>query len=267
MRTSLTIFSLDQYFGQGKMNVESFLEYSSTLGFDGVDLGYYWRHEEEEIGLVPEWLRRNNLTLAAYIVRNDFAQVEERAREQVTLVTKAIERASQLKTKIVRIFVGDIKPSFPNYHSAKDILVSSLKNVCSSAESKGIILALENHGRLGAKTGQILDLLDEVNSPSLKLTVDIGTFLKVDEDPVLSVEKLAPLAVHAHIKDFRKKDGQVIPAVLGEGEVDLDGCLGVLKDKGYQGYLSLEYEAKMDSKAGVEEGLDVLKKSLQRIHF
>jgi len=73
------------------------------------------------------------------------------------------------------------------------------------------------------------------------------------------------LAAHTHIKDFKKEDEKTIPTVLGEGDVDLEGCLRVLKENNYQGYLSLEYEAKIDSKVGVEKGLEVLKESLQKI--
>ncbi|TET07571.1 sugar phosphate isomerase/epimerase [Candidatus Aerophobetes bacterium] len=267
MKISVTIYSLNQYFRQGKMNVKGFIEYCGSLGVDAVDLGYYWRDEEEEVKLVPDWLRENNLELGAYIVNNDFAQEEEKRKEQISLVKHGIERASQLKTEILRIFVGDVKPDFPDYQAARDILISSFKEVSSFAKDRGITLALENHSRLCAKTDQILDLLNGVNSPNLKLNLDIGNFLKVNEDPVSSVRKLAHLAVHTHIKDFKKVKERIVPTVLGEGDVDLDSCLRILKENGYQGYLSLEYEAKIDSKTGVERGVDVLNKSLQRISF
>lgn len=265
MRVSVTIYSLNQYFQQRKMDVKSFIEYSRSLGFDGVDLGYYWKDEEEEIKLVPDWLRENNLTLAAYIVGNDFAQKEEKRREQISLVKHGIERASQLKTKIVRVFVGDLKPGFPDYQTTKDVLISSFKEVSSFAGDKGITLALENHGKLCAKSDQMLDLLGEVNSSNLKLNIDIGNFLGVNEDPVSSVKKLTHLAVHTHIKDFKKVKGKTVPTVLGEGDVNLDGCLRTLKENGYKGYLSLEYEAEVDSKAGVKRSLEALRKSLQKI--
>lgn len=60
-------------------------------------------------------------------------------------------------------------------------------------------------------------------------------------------------------------DEKIIPKVLGEGDIDLDGCLKTLKEKDYQGYLSLEYETEIDSKAGVERSLEILRKSLQKL--
>jgi len=264
MKVSITIYSLNQYFREGKMDVKGFIEYCGSLGVDAVDLGYYWKDEGEELRFVPDWLRGNNLKLAAYIVGNDFAQKEEERGRQISLVKHGIERASQLKTKILRVFAGNVKPDFPDYQTARNILVSSFKEISSFAKERGIILALENHGRLCAKTDEILDLLGEVESPNLKLNLDIGNFLQVDEDPVSSVRKLAHLAVHTHIKDFKKVNGKTVPAVLGEGDVDLDGCLRALKNKDYQGYLSLEYEAEADSKIGIERSLETLRESLQK---
>lgn len=265
MKTSITIYSLNQYFRQGKMNVEDFVKYCGTLEVDAVDLGYFWKDEEKEIRLAPDWLRDNNLELGAYIVGNDFAKKEEERERQISSVKHGIERAFQLKTKILRVFAGNVKPDFSDYRKTKEILVSSLKEVSSFAKERGIDLALENHGRLCARTDEILDLLGEVDSPNLRLNLDVGNFLRIDEDPVSSVKKLAHLAVHTHIKDFKKLDKKTIPTVLGKGDVDLDGCLRVLKESNYQGYLSLEYEAEVDSKVGVESSLKALRKSLQKI--
>lgn len=265
MKISVTIYSLNQYFQQGKMNVKGFIEYCGSLGVDAVDLGYFWRDEEEEVKLVPAWLRENNLELGAYIVGNDFAKKEEERARQISLVKHGIEKAAQLKTKFLRVFAGNINPDFSDYQAARNILISSFREVSSFAKDRGITLALENHGRLCARTDEILDLLGEVDSPNLRLNLDIGNFLEVDEDPVSSVRKLAPLAVHTHIKDFKKSEEKIIPAVLGEGDVDLDGCLRTLKQKGYDRYLSLEYEAEIDSKAGVERSLGALKNCLQKI--
>lgn len=266
MKISITIYSLNQYFREGKMDVKGFIEYCGSLGVDAVDLGYYWKDEEGEVGPVPDWLRENNLKLGAYIVGNDLAQKDKQERErQISLVKHGVERASQLKTEILRVFAGSLKPDFPNYQAAKDILVSSFKELSSFAKDRGITLALENHGQLCGRTDEILDLLNEVNSPNLRLNLDIGNFLEVGEDPVSSVRKLAHLAVHTHIKDFKKVDGKVIPTLVGEGDVDLEGCLKTLKEKNYPGYLSLEYEAELDSKSGVQRSLEALRRSLQKV--
>ena len=109
------------------MDVKGFIEYCGTLGVDAVDLGYFWKDEEKEIRLAPDWLRDNNLELGAYIVGNDFAKKEEERERQISSVKHGIERASQLKTKILRDFAGNVKPDFPNYRKAKDVLVSSFK--------------------------------------------------------------------------------------------------------------------------------------------
>ena len=196
------------------MDVKGFVEYCGTLRIDAVDLGYYWGNEEKEVKLAGTWLGENNLKIGAYIVGNDFAQKEEERKKQISLVKHGIERAVQLKTKIVRVFAGNVKSDFSDYKTAKKILISSFKEVSSFAKEQGVVLALENHGLLCAKTNQILDILREVNSSNLRLNLDIGNFLAVDEDPVSSVEELAHLAVYIHIKDYRKMDNNITPRVL-----------------------------------------------------
>lgn len=265
MKISVPIYSFKKYFFQGEMDVKSFIEYCGTLKVDAVDLGYYWRDEEKEVKLVPGWLKKNSLTLAAYLGKNDFAQKGEEREKQIALIKHGIERAAQLKTKFLRVLVGDVKPEFPDYLMARAVLIDSFKNVLSLAEEKGVILALENHGKLCAKPDQILDLVGEVNSPNLKLNVDIANFVGVDEDPVTSVRKLAHLAVHAHIKDCKKGKPKTIATILGEGQVDVVGCLKTFKEVNYQGYLSLEYEVDIDNKIGVERNLYILRKLLDNM--
>lgn len=57
MKISITIYSLNQYFRQGKTDVKNFIGYCGSLGVDAVDLGYYWKDEEEEVKHITDWLR------------------------------------------------------------------------------------------------------------------------------------------------------------------------------------------------------------------
>ena len=57
--------------------------------------------------------------------------------------------------------------------------------------------------------------------------------------------------VHVHLKDIRRaklasghETGTPAGVPIGDGEVDIVGCLDLLKSKGYQGALSIEVEGK-----------------------
>lgn len=278
MKLSITIVSFGRYFGQGKMDIKGFINYCGNLGVEGVDLGYYWKNEEE-IEKVSGWLKENNLNLDCYIVSNDFALPNEKDRQkEVEKVKRSIDIAVRLGVDIVRVFGGNIKEGL-TYNIAKEWIVGSLRQVASYAAERNVILALENHGKLCGKSSQIIDILNSVDSPSLKVNIDIANFLCVDEDPLKAIAKLSPYMVYVHVKDFKEvneeyKDGDVIVSsggkryvgsVAGEGIIDLEGAFKRFKKADYTGYLSLEYEAQEDSRIGVKRSITNIKKILRKV--
>ena len=278
MMLSTTIVSFGKYFEEGKMDIEGFITYCGNLGIEGVDLGYYWKNEEE-IEKVPQWLKENNLNLGCYIVSNDFALPDEKDRQkEVEKVKCGIDTAVKLGVNIVRVFGGNIKEGL-TYSIVKEWIINSLKETASYAGKHGVTLALENHGQLCGKSSQIIDILNSVGSPSLRVNIDVANFLCVDEDPLKAIEKLSSYMVYAHVKDFKEvnkeyKDGEVIissggkryvGSVAGEGIVDLEGALKIIKKANYTGYLSLEYEAQEDSRIGVKRSITNIKKILKKV--
>ena len=80
--------------------------------------------------------------------------------------------------------------------------------LCDYAAGKGINIVMENHGFFINGSDRVLSLIQSINRPNLKMTVDVGNFLCVDEDPVAAVKKCLPMAEMIHLKDFyiRKKE-------------------------------------------------------------
>ena len=99
----------------------------------------------------------------------------------------------------------------------------------------------------------------------------MGNFVCVDEDNPIAVSRVAPYAVHAHAKDMYKSKtaiegyGQTRAcnyfkgAVLGEGDVEVEKCVAILKKAGYDGYLSIEFEGSEDCIEGIAKGFAYLK--------
>ena len=88
---------------------------------------------------------------------------------------------------------------------------------------------------------------------------------------------VAPYAIHVHAKDFIVKSGnEFIPpdgffmtrggnflkgAIIGHGAVPVIQCLRILKNAGYNGYVTVEFEGMENAKTGVKCGLNTLKKA------
>ena len=61
---------------------------------------------------------------------------------------------------------------------------------------------LENHGLYVNGADRVIRILKAANRPNVGLTVDVGNYLCVDEDPVVSVAKAIKYADMVHLKDF-----------------------------------------------------------------
>jgi len=92
-------------------------------------------------------------------------------------------------------------------------------------------LAIENHK--DRRVAELLDLLKRISSEYVGVCVDTGNNIALLEDPVETVEALAPFALSTHLKDMavqEYEDGFLLSEVpLGEGFLDLKGIVERLR--------------------------------------
>ena len=53
-------------------------------------------------------------------------------------------------------------------------------------------------------------------------------------------------------------------SILGHGNIPVRECISILKNSGYDGFLSLEFEGMEDPMLGIELGIDKLKRYVGR---
>jgi sugar phosphate isomerase/epimerase len=111
----------------------------------------------------------------------------------------------------------------------------------------------------------------------LRANLDTGNFLLVNQNPTDAARELAELVALVHLKDFRKAqpedkehvykglDGAAFTgAVVGEGQVELQAIVEILRKAGYGGWLSLEFEGGQDPlTVGVPESLKAAQRLLR----
>lgn len=120
------------------------------------------------------------------------------------------------------------------------------------AESAGMPLTLESTGLPDSpivKGDEIMEVLNAV--PGLKVVFDNGNTYSAD-DPVSAFLKLKEWIIHVHLKDnhisnepdgrgMLKRNGKYMrPALIGTGNQDLFGFLKLLKENGYNRWITLE---------------------------
>src|SRR6185436_9263195 len=97
----------------------------------------------------------------------------------------------------------------------------------------------ENHHGIVADPDNLVHIVRSVDSPWVGINFDSGNFNT--EDPYADLAKIAPYSVNVQLKTEIKRKG----APASEPS-DVKRVIQILRDAGYQGWFTLEYEAKDD---------------------
>ncbi|NQD65646.1 sugar phosphate isomerase/epimerase [Bacillus haikouensis] len=280
MKISISMYSLAAAIKKEKWSIIDFIDYAKRISLDGVELlDFYWKsgtEKEKEIEQVKQALKEHDLVVSAYDVSNNFVKESKEARDaEAEKVLDGITTAKSLGTNIVRVFCGDLHGDL-TYEDGQSWIIEGLKKCAVKAEEEQVYLAIENHGLLAGKSEQVKEIIEKVDSPCVRSTFDTGNFLLVHEEPQHAFDRLKSDIVHVHFKDFREKDAaeelkgfkstqgvELIGTVPGDGQVDLAYIVEGLKEEGYQGWLSIEYEGQDDAKESNEEAVRRLKKLIE----
>jgi sugar phosphate isomerase/epimerase len=155
-----------------------------------------------------------------------------------------IEAASRLGHDLLRITGGS--PASRGDEPAEVLverLVGPVRRAADHAASRGVRLAIENHGDLRAT--DILALMDAVDRPAtLGVCLDNVNLIRVGDDMAEGVRALAPHTLLVQLKDHQAGDptvwGGPVCTTLGEGIADLDGTLAILRQAGFDGPVCVE---------------------------
>ena len=148
-----------------------------------------------------------------------------------------IQIAKILGTKYIRIFSFFI-PKGEDANNYRGEVIKRMKAMTDIAEKQDIILLHENEKEIyGDIASRCVDVIESVNSPSLKAVFDPANFVQCAEDTIKAYDMLKNHIEYMHIKDATS-DGTVVPAGHGKGNVEY--ILTELSKKNYSGFLSLE---------------------------
>ena len=260
MRLSVSMWSVVSAVKAGRIDLMGFIDLAAAQGVAGVELlDFFWSDAERELPPVKARIADAGLEVAVYSLGNNFIQPEAGARRQeLEDLRRGVDIALELGVDLLRVFSGNAREGVSQEQGVEWIL-EGLAAGAAYAESRGVTLALENHGRFAGRSDQVRDIIKQVGSPALRVNFDTGNFLLVGQDPVEAARELAEWVVLLHLKDirftdadesgfvFERPDGQLLTgSVVGEGLVDLAGVMAVLREAGYDGWLSLEYEGAED---------------------
>ncbi len=239
---------------------------AKALGFDGVELGvrgdtYIWTELWDANGrkALMERSRRTGVEIASICLHTfwkiSFADTDVAHRTTAKdIVLHTLKAATELGARAILIPVTNPNQLPPE--QAHAYWVEETKAVAYEAQRHEVRIGLELVGRSHAKTGQdILNLIEAVGSPKVGAYFDCGNSKSLGGDPVQDIHLLKDRIVQVHVKD---PGGNL----LGQGRVDLKGCIEALKGVDYRGYFVFETPSTDDPDAAARHNIGYLKNLL-----
>jgi sugar phosphate isomerase/epimerase len=243
---------------------------AAAMGFDGVEILHRMMPREDNDFLQQLKHRAfvNGVDLMGFSIHQGFVNPDPAVRQQnIDHTLKCIDLAYRLGIPTLRLNTGrwqTIK-SFDDFMAAKGIeptlpghtddeafgwTIEAIEKLLPRAAECGVCMGLENHWGLGRTAAGVMRIHDAIKSPWLKVTLDTGNFL---EDMYDQMTVMAPHAVLVQAKTY-----------YGGGEwytldIDYARVNKILRDGGFKGYVSLEFEGKDDWRTGVPKSLKLLR--------
>jgi inosose dehydratase len=130
-----------------------------------------------------------------------------------------------------------------------------------------IRLAIHNHGPGDSGYPSPFDAWKAVQpyDERIGLCIDVGHAYRAGADPVEAIRKCHPRLYDIHLKDSLAEVGATrdIPAVVGQGHMDIKGILAALIEVGYAHIVAFEYEkAETDPMVGLTASVAYVRKIL-----
>ncbi len=174
------------------------------------------------------------------------ADPEVRAKQIADLLNWVV-LAQKVRVPILRVFGGkdqENNSSQPSEDTVNAWVADSLRFVAAKIAQSSVTVALETHDAFSSAS-RVANVLQTVNASSVAALWDSHHPYRVGESVEDVVDALQGRIAHVHVKDARRSSTdstgwQLVP--LGEGEVPVREQLHILMQRGYTGYVSVEWE-------------------------
>jgi sugar phosphate isomerase/epimerase len=285
MKIGASTYCLVQAIRAGEMDVIDVIKWIADNGGEHVEivpLGY--EVTEKLLGRIVDAAKNAKLDISSYTFGADF--VNKNAAEldaEIKRVKKGVDIAAALGTKLLRHDVA-WRPleeaTLTNFFNDLPVIVNACREVADYAAQFGITTSIENHGFHVQSPDRVQKVIEEVGRANFKTTLDIGNFICANIYPLAGVAANAPLASMVHVKDFYIRGPGMPPgegfgpvsggvfirgAIVGHGDIDIPAALRIIRDAGYDGYLSLEFEGIEECRFASKTGMDNIRKYLSML--
>jgi sugar phosphate isomerase/epimerase len=152
-----------------------------------------------------------------------------------------IDLAQKIHCPFVRVFPNEL-PKDLEKKATMDLIVKGLQELGDYAKGSNVSVLMETHGDL-VWTKDIETIMESAFNAHTGLVWDVTNMWSITKEPPVTVyQKLKKYIRHTHIKDLEMIDGKEHYTLTGQGEVPIFTAVDALRNGGYKGYYSFEWE-------------------------
>ena len=280
MKKGISSYCLSPAMRKGA-SIYEVIDFAKSIGCEHIEFVPFYtpfvienenRIDEAYIDSVKNKCLGVGLDISTYSVNADLISDDPEVRKsEIARVKLHIDAAERLGLKWMRHDIASFRRPFSsntpeNFEKYFPLMLEGIRELYEYADKKGIATTLENHGFFCNGADRLIRLINASGCPNLKMTMDVGNFLCVDDDPVAAVKKCLPYAAIIHFKDFYVREKKKLPgqtemfncnngswfetlsgkmlrgSILGQGDLDILSIVELIKNSCFDGYLSLEFE-------------------------
>ena len=259
---------LDDIIVHKSMTLFDWIEKAGQLGVDGLEMHnlFFEGADEKYLEDVKEKCASFGLTIPMMCFSPDFTQSDLKKRlEELEKQKKAIDLTVKLGGKFCRTLSGQNRPGLDREKAIR-WCVEMIREAVAYAESRGIIINIENHYKDGyweypefaLNTDIFLEIIGQIDSPFFGVNFDPSNTIVAGEDPLELLEKIKSRVVSMHASDRYLKGGNLTDlrkleldpvygyaktiqhGVVGKSLNDYDAIFRILKSAGFNGWISIE---------------------------
>lgn len=194
---------------------------------------------DDEIETVKTTLKRHGIKVSSIGSPIGKIKIGDDFDPHLAAFERALHVARVLEAPFIRMFSFFMPPG-EDPARYRDQVLDRMHELVRRAEGSGVTLLHENEKEIyGDIPSRCLDILTQINSPTLRAAWDPANFVQCGVQPYSDgFDALRPFIAYIHVKDALLATGAVVPAGQGDGE--WPATLTALRDSGFDGFFSLE---------------------------
>ncbi len=229
------------------------LQLAARLGFDGLELICQDNYpcgisRSADPSAVQRIARASSdsgvpiVVLSSYEKRFADPDADVRSKAFQALL-RELDLAAVLSASGIRLLAAE-EPGEGQWDASLERIVDALRGIAEEAAKRKIQVLLENHmDTMATSAARTIAICSAADHANLKILFDPANLATLHAEGFLEAFELQKeLIPHVHVKDAVVVDGTRRSVVPGEGNDPWPALFSALRNHGYDGHYSLEYE-------------------------